>query len=109
MYFQCRNSQCILKSEYCNNHIDCSDGSDEDSCECTVDEFRCTSGECILDKLRCDFDPDCKDASDEMNCSKRNCSNEKLPYELKTKMESVGLKFEHCPFTTACYMESWLW
>ncbi|XP_067928262.1 MAM and LDL-receptor class A domain-containing protein 1-like [Watersipora subatra] len=66
-------SQVLSRSSYCDQQIDCADGSDEPlQCECCSGEFACLSGDLCLDESsQCDGVYDCPDMSDEVLC---NCS-----------------------------------
>lgn len=70
--FLCRNGDCILVEQKCNDHVDCADGSDEgDICNCidTENTFKCASDSlCLFDIQRCDGYMDCPGGEDEMNC-----------------------------------------
>ncbi|XP_022244858.1 vitellogenin receptor-like isoform X3 [Limulus polyphemus] len=74
---QCTNSTlCIPEAWKCDGRFDCSDQSDENSCEknCSIEKFRCENGLCIKSSWKCDSVDDCGDGSDERNCSKvRTC------------------------------------
>ncbi|KAJ8934130.1 hypothetical protein NQ314_013589 [Rhamnusium bicolor] len=75
--FRCPHSNmCILKSQRCNKHKDCTFGEDEDNCEfpnkCLVGFFQCSNGDCIKEEQVCDHKFDCKDKSDEHSCEQRN-------------------------------------
>uniref|UniRef100_A0A1B6EDX6 Basement membrane-specific heparan sulfate proteoglycan core protein n=1 Tax=Clastoptera arizonana TaxID=38151 RepID=A0A1B6EDX6_9HEMI len=67
----CTNGDCIPKSAVCNDHYDCTDGSDEFRCNrhgCEPNQFRCDNSKCVQKTWRCDSDDDCGDGSDENNC-----------------------------------------
>uniref|UniRef100_A0A672ZZ38 Suppression of tumorigenicity 14b n=1 Tax=Sphaeramia orbicularis TaxID=375764 RepID=A0A672ZZ38_9TELE len=72
--FSCRNGRCISEKLKCNGKDECSDGSDESTCEkcngtCSDFTFRCRNGRCISRlNPECDGEPDCEDGSDEDNC-----------------------------------------
>uniref|UniRef100_A0ABL0EJV2 Basement membrane-specific heparan sulfate proteoglycan core protein n=1 Tax=Rhodnius prolixus TaxID=13249 RepID=A0ABL0EJV2_RHOPR len=68
----CYNQQCIPTYKVCDNHIDCTDGSDEIRCgymKCEPNEFRCDNKMCIRMSWLCDGDDDCRDGSDEKDCN----------------------------------------
>ncbi|XP_070207543.1 basement membrane-specific heparan sulfate proteoglycan core protein-like isoform X4 [Littorina saxatilis] len=68
----CSNGQCIPRDYVCDTEQDCSDGSDELTCDrplpCEPNEFQCNNGRCAMKIWRCDGDNDCGDGSDESNC-----------------------------------------
>ncbi|PNF14537.1 hypothetical protein B7P43_G15031, partial [Cryptotermes secundus] len=73
--FRCKDGSCVDLSARCNDHRDCSDGSDEEDCgveprppACGPGKFRCDDGACIDDDYRCDEVTDCRDGSDEKYC-----------------------------------------
>nr|AOX13593.1 vitellogenin receptor [Spodoptera exigua] len=77
--FQCTDSSiCISRSQLCDQHVDCPNGSDEQLSECDTyscheTEFMCASGSCIVKTWTCDGDRDCNDGSDEINCVNMTC------------------------------------
>lgn len=54
----------VASADICNGRLDCSDGTDESSCQ----TFTCDSGEEVLALRRCDGVAACSDLSDELNC-----------------------------------------
>lgn len=61
---RCQNGECVPREAFCNEKIDCSDGSDEPS-ECTCGEYlKLTAPERICDNIR-----HCLDKTDELNCT----------------------------------------
>nr|XP_018910612.1 PREDICTED: basement membrane-specific heparan sulfate proteoglycan core protein isoform X4 [Bemisia tabaci] len=68
----CSNGECIPKSKVCDDHYDCTDGSDEMRCNqhgCEPNEFWCANKRCVQKTWRCDSEDDCGDGSDELNCA----------------------------------------
>ncbi|XP_043922260.1 SCO-spondin-like [Protopterus annectens] len=77
--FPCGSGECTPLGWVCDNEMDCSDGSDEDTCNrtCALNEFQCQySKECIHDVQLCDGIPQCRDQSDE---SIDNCGSTEIP------------------------------
>nr|XP_022915295.1 very low-density lipoprotein receptor-like isoform X2 [Onthophagus taurus] len=76
--FTCRSvrGECVPLTWMCDASEDCSDGSDERSCNetCRSDEFTCDDGQCIQKRWRCDLEYDCNDHSDERDCPPVSCS-----------------------------------
>lgn len=65
--FTCTNGETIPGDWQCDFEVDCTDGSDEVSCE----SFTCGDGETIPPAWECDGEFDCDDESDEENCMSR--------------------------------------
>lgn len=71
--FQCKNGNCTLPFNVCDNVNDCGDNSDEDKCDlrpCESWQFRCSNHKCIPKRWLCDGNDDCNDGSDEQGCGK---------------------------------------
>uniref|UniRef100_A0A8C8SWG9 matriptase n=1 Tax=Pelusios castaneus TaxID=367368 RepID=A0A8C8SWG9_9SAUR len=66
--FTCNTGRCINKEMRCDGWADCTDASDERSCNCTKDQFRCNNGWCKPRFWLCDAVDDCGDNSDELQC-----------------------------------------
>ncbi|ENN76776.1 hypothetical protein YQE_06617, partial [Dendroctonus ponderosae] len=75
--FTCRSApgECVPLTWMCDDNADCSDRSDEKSCNetCRADEFTCKNGKCIQKRWVCDSDNDCGDNSDETECPEVSC------------------------------------
>uniref|UniRef100_A0A3Q0R3T5 Uncharacterized protein n=1 Tax=Amphilophus citrinellus TaxID=61819 RepID=A0A3Q0R3T5_AMPCI len=66
--YRCASGRCIPKNLVCNSNDDCSDGSDEASCQkptCNPRAFQCNNTVCVSLLWLCDGDRDCTDGSDE--------------------------------------------
>lgn len=82
--FTCAYGACIQKDLECDEKVDCRDGSDErtPNCSnstittCAKNEFRCNSGQCIDANKKCDGKIDCSDKSDETSAT---CWNFQCP------------------------------
>ncbi|XP_065273257.1 suppressor of tumorigenicity 14 protein [Emys orbicularis] len=66
--FTCNTGRCIDKVMRCDGWMDCTDSSDERSCNCTKEQFRCDNGWCKPRFWLCDGVNDCGDNSDELQC-----------------------------------------
>ncbi|XP_065079146.1 basement membrane-specific heparan sulfate proteoglycan core protein isoform X5 [Ochlerotatus camptorhynchus] len=69
--WQCDNGFCINSEFRCDDHIDCTDRSDENNCpgpRCSTHQFTCSDGSCIDGDRRCDRRRDCADGRDEEDC-----------------------------------------
>lgn len=74
----CMNGECIKRSKICDGVFDCSDASDESSCNvgrCEPNEFKCGTRKCVLKTWRCDGENDCGDNSDEQGCETQQASS----------------------------------
>nr|XP_006818649.1 PREDICTED: uncharacterized protein LOC102804014 [Saccoglossus kowalevskii] len=100
---QCRSTQFIPISSWCDGYGDCNDRSDEGFCDyvCSDDQFQCKGGWCVdFDKL-CNGWNDCGDKSDEVNCTEF-CPGE---YKCKAGIFSNGNTLPKCiPLHLRCDM-----
>ena len=66
----CKNGQCVPKYWFCDGHVDCIDGSDEENCVqiCNEYEHTCDDGLCVPKTFICDGQKDCAGGEDEKNC-----------------------------------------
>ena len=77
-HFRCLDDAYVLPQYMCDDHTDCSDGSDESdcpmkctlaNCSCDALQFKCLSEEtCITYNFMCDGIQDCNDGTDEQSC-----------------------------------------
>ncbi len=70
--FNCTSGGCINATWVCDGVEDCFDGSDEENCTCTEEQFACggDNSNCIPGEYVCDYIYDCDDYSDELaNCT----------------------------------------
>ena len=79
---RCKNGgKCIPAEYFCDNDLDCTDGSDEENCpptleqSCQLPNWTCDNDTTCLDiKQLCDGVVDCKDKSDEgLRCHENLC------------------------------------
>ncbi|XP_025039501.2 suppressor of tumorigenicity 14 protein homolog isoform X1 [Pelodiscus sinensis] len=83
--FTCKTGRCIDNAMRCDGWVDCTDASDERSCNCTENQFQCNNGWCKPLFWLCDGVNDCGDHSDELQCKCPDmhfkCSNGKCILE----------------------------
>ncbi|KAE8736848.1 hypothetical protein FOCC_FOCC017698, partial [Frankliniella occidentalis] len=66
-YFRCSGGECVRRTDICDKHRDCNDGSDEVDCDksCGKGEFKCKNGYTVSWPKKCDGVRNCNDGSDE--------------------------------------------
>ncbi|KAK7008342.1 hypothetical protein SK128_021584, partial [Halocaridina rubra] len=68
--WRCADGLCIPHIKRCDGHMNCYDQSDEQHCQCSVDQFQCGNNtSCLPVTSKCDGKMDCWDGSDEANCT----------------------------------------
>jgi len=75
------DSPCNVESCQFDRH-DCDNSNEQETTNCTNDQFKCTNGTCINLDLVCDDNNDCDDSLDEANCSEE--SNESSNITVQT-------------------------